>query len=73
VGLPASEALTDWPHRAFAVIDHAFDAGRPVAAWVSISGARRRLTVAPRADIETGEIYGVAIRLAADLDPVPAR
>jgi hypothetical protein len=73
VGLPASEALPDWPHRVFEVIDRAFDAGRPVAAWVSISGARRRLTVAPRADLETGETYGVAIRLATDLGSVPAR
>jgi hypothetical protein len=47
VGLPASEALPDWPHRVFEIIDRAFEAGRPVAAWVSIAGARRRLTIAP--------------------------
>jgi hypothetical protein len=66
VGLPASEALPDWPHRVFEVVDRAFERGTPVAAWVSIDGARRRLTVAPRADIETGEVYGVAIRLAVE-------
>ena len=65
VGLPATEALPDWPKRIFDVIDRAYDAGRPLATWVSIGSARRRLTVAPRTDVETGEIYGVAIRLAA--------
>jgi hypothetical protein len=66
LGLPASEALPDWPRRAFDVIDRAFDTSRPLAAWISVAGARRRLTVAPRLDVETGEVYGVAIRLAAD-------
>jgi hypothetical protein len=69
LGLPASEALPAWPHRVFEILDRAFDTGRPVAAWVSIDGARRRITVAPRADVETGEIYGVAIRLAYDPTP----
>jgi hypothetical protein len=64
LGMPASEALTGWPRQAFAAIDRAFESGQPVAAWVSVAGARRRLTVAPRRDIETGEVYGVAIRLA---------
>jgi hypothetical protein len=66
LGLPATEALPDWPRRVFDVIDRAFDTARPVAAWVTIAGVRRRLTVAPRTDVETGEIYGVAIRLAAE-------
>jgi len=64
LGMPASEALPDWPHRVFEVVDRAFEGGKPVAAWVTIGGARRRLTVAPRTDVETGEIYGVALRLA---------
>ncbi|MEA2674141.1 MAG: hypothetical protein QOI92_1333 [Chloroflexota bacterium] len=64
LGLPATEALPDWPRRVFDVIDRAVDTARPVAAWVTIAGTRRRLTVAPRTDVETGEIYGVAIRLA---------
>lgn len=69
LGLPATEALPDWPRRVFEVIDRAYDAGKPVAAWVSVGGARRRLTVAPRADVETREVYGVAIRLAAAEGP----
>jgi hypothetical protein len=71
VGVPASETLTDWPRRAFDVIDRAIETGRPVATWVTVASSRRRLTVAPRADIETGEIYGVALRLAAE-GTVPA-
>lgn len=45
----------------------ALDSGRPLAGWVTIAGSRRRLTVAPRSDVETGEVYGVAVRLAAEL------
>jgi hypothetical protein len=70
VGLPATEALPDWPSRVFHAVDRAFETGNPVAAWVTIAGARRRLTVAPRTDVETGEIYGVAIRLATE-EPAP--
>jgi hypothetical protein len=64
VGLPASEALTEWPHRVFDVVGRVLEGGKPLAAWVSISGRRRRLTVAPRRDPEDGEVYGVAVRLA---------
>ena len=67
LGLPASEALPIWPRRAFEVIDRAFESARPIAAWISVAGTRRRLTVAPRTDIESGEVYGVAIRLAAEV------
>lgn len=66
VGLPASEALTEWPHRVFEVIGRVLDAGRPLATWVEIGSRRRRLTVAPRRDPEDGEVYGVALRLARD-------
>jgi hypothetical protein len=38
--------------------------GRPLACWLDVAGERRRLTVSPRSDPETGEVYGVAIRLA---------
>lgn len=65
-GMPAEEALVGLPRRVFEVVDRAFEIGRPVATWVTIAGARRRLTVAPRTDPETGEIYGVAIRLATE-------
>ena len=65
-GMPAEEALVGMPRRVFDVVDRAFETARPVATWVTIAGTRRRLTVAPRTDLETGEIYGVAIRLATD-------
>lgn len=65
VGLPASEALPEWPRRVFDVIGRVLDAGRPLATYVEIRGARRRLTVAPRRDPEDGEVYGVALRLAS--------
>lgn len=64
VGLPAREALVGLPAAAFEVVDRVLAAGRPLACWLDIAGERRRLTVAPRRDPETAEIYGVAIRLA---------
>jgi len=64
VGLPAREALLDVPGIAFEVVDRVLAAGRPLACWLEVAGERRRLTVAPRRDPETSEIYGVAIRLA---------
>ncbi|MES1239597.1 MAG: hypothetical protein ABUL57_01910 [Chloroflexota bacterium] len=71
IGLPATEALPDWPKRAFDVIARVYEGGRPLATSVEIGGTRRRLTVAPRKDPENGEIYGVALRLAAESnDPV---
>jgi len=72
VGLPAREALPDLPPFVFEVVDRVLDAGRPLACSLDIAGERRRLTVAPRLDPETGEIYGVAIRLAhAAASPTP--
>ena len=64
MGLPAREALLDVPATVFEVVDRVLAAGRPLACWLEMSGERRRLTVAPRRDPETSEIYGVAIRLA---------
>jgi hypothetical protein len=72
LGLPAAEALPSWPRRMFEVIDRACEAGRPLSTWVSLAGRRRRLTVAPRADVETGQVYGVAIRLADEAAPPTA-
>ena len=66
VGLPAAEALLSLPGIAFDVIQRVYVRGTPLAAWVEVSGERRRLVVAPRRDIETGDVYGVAIRLAMD-------
>lgn len=64
IGLPASEALVGLPSVVFDVVERVRTEGRPLAAWIEVDGRRRRLTVAPRADVETGEVYGVALRLA---------
>lgn len=64
IGVPAAEALLDLPPIVLAVVDRVIASGRPLATWVTVRGTRRRLIVAPRSDIETGEVYGVAIRLA---------
>jgi hypothetical protein len=66
VGLPAREVLLDAPPKLFDVVDRVLASGRPLACWLELRGERRRLTAAPRTDIESGEIYGVAIRLAHD-------
>ena len=65
IGVPAAEVLLDMPRIVLQVVDRVLASGRPLATWVTIGGARRRLTVAPRTDVETGEVYGVAIRLAS--------
>ena len=64
VGLPAREGLVALPPLVFDVADRVLRGGRPLACWLEVAGTRRRLTVAPRRDPETGEVYGVAIRLA---------
>jgi hypothetical protein len=66
IGVPASEALVDFPTRVLEVVERSMSSGRPLATRVTIGGRPRRLTVAPRRDPETGEIYGVAIRLATE-------
>lgn len=68
VGLPASEALLALPGMAFDVLQRVYVRGTPLACWIEVSGERRRLTAAPRRDPETGEVYGVAIRLAGPGD-----
>jgi hypothetical protein len=52
------------PSTVFDVVDRVRTLGRPLACWLDVAGERRRLTVSPRSDPETGEVYGVAIRLA---------
>jgi len=63
IGMPAAEALLDLPPRVLEVVDRSMASAKPLATWIEVHGARRRLTVAPRSDPETGEIYGVAIRI----------
>jgi hypothetical protein len=73
LGLPAVEALLGLPARAFELMDLAYGEGRSLAAWVEIGGVHRRLVVAVRRDIETEEVYGIAIHLVAAADPGPVR
>ena len=70
VGLPAREVLVALPASAFEVVDRVLASGRPLACWLDVRGERRRLTVAPRTDPETGEVYGVAIRVAHGSPPL---
>ncbi len=64
IGVPAVEALLDLPPLVLEVVERAIAERRALACWVDVRGTRRRLTVAPRSDPETGEVYGVALRLA---------
>jgi hypothetical protein len=65
LGLPAAEALLALPPEAFEVFRRVYVRGTPLAAWIEVSGERRRLVAAPRRDVESGEVYGLAIRLAS--------
>lgn len=64
LGLPAAEALVDVSPEAFDVIDLVYRRGRPLACWVTSGGEAQRLTVAPRRELGSADVYGVAIRLA---------
>ncbi len=68
VGLPAAEALLDLPRAAFQLMDRVFDEGRPLALWITVRGARRRLTVIEKRDVGTGEVYGIAMHLVPALE-----
>ncbi len=70
VGLPARESMLGLPSAAFAVLDSVLASGRPLARWVHRKGEDWRLTVAPRADPGTGELYGVRFHLRARSDPL---
>ena len=65
IGLPAVEALPALPAAAFELLDLAYREGRSVAAWTRLGGVERRLVVAVRRDIETEEVYGLAVHLVA--------
>ena len=64
LGLPAAEALIDLPRAAFELMDLVYRDGRPLARAIALRGATWRLTIGERRDIGTGEVYGIAIRLA---------
>jgi hypothetical protein len=73
VGMPAREAMVDLPSAAFALLDTVLGRGKPLARWVRIEGQDWRMTAAPRIDLGTGEVYGVAFHLRARGDtPVVA-
>jgi hypothetical protein len=63
LGMPAAEAIVDFPSEAFDGLDLAYREGRAVACRVTVRGSARRLVVAPIRDIETGEVYGVRLHL----------
>lgn len=63
LGVPAREGMLDLSADAFAVLDAVYESGRPFARWIRRGGSDWRLTVAPRADPETGEVYGVRFHL----------
>jgi hypothetical protein len=63
VGQPAREALLDLPTAAFELMDLVYRTGKPFAVRIDTPAGERRLVVAPRADPETGETYGVTSHL----------
>ena len=73
LGLPAAEALIDLPRAAFELMDLVYRDGRPLAGAVALRGATWRLTIGERRDITTGEVYGIAIRLAPSNPDEPGR
>jgi len=73
VGLPAAEALLDLPPAAFALLDLVYHEGRPRAIRIDVRGEPRRLVVVSRRDVETGEVYGLAVHLVAGQGPAADR
>jgi len=63
IGMPAREGLIDLPPIAFAVLDAVLVRGRPAACWVRFRGEDWRMTVAPRVELGTGEVYGVQFHM----------
>ena len=71
--MPARESLLDLPPSAFTLLDAVLTRGKPLARWIRFGGEEWRMTVAPRMDPGTGEVYGVAFHLRARSDvPVVA-
>ncbi len=69
VGLPAAEAMLDLPPAAFALLDLVYREGRPRATRIDVRGEPRRLVVVPRRDVETDEVYGLAVHLVRGPGP----
>jgi hypothetical protein len=69
--MPARESLVELPPAAFALLDLVLARGKPLAKWIRFAGEDWRMTVAPRTDPGTGEVYGVTFHMRARSD-VPA-
>jgi len=63
VGLPAREVMLGLSSDAFGVMDAVLKRGHAAARWVRLGGEEWRLTVAPRVDPGTAEVYGVHFHL----------
>ncbi len=63
LGLPAREVMLDLSRDGFAVMDVVLARGRAAARWVRRGDEDWRLTVAPRIDPGTSEVYGVRFHL----------
>jgi hypothetical protein len=63
VGQPAREALLDLPPAAFELMDLVYRTGKPLACTIATPVGERRLVVAARLDVETGEPYGVTTHI----------
>jgi hypothetical protein len=68
LGMPAREVMIGVPETAFAVLDAAYERGTAFARWVRLDDAEWRITVKPRTDPETGEVFGVAFHLRPRAD-----
>jgi hypothetical protein len=69
LGLPAAEALVALPGAAFELMDLVYREARPLACRLIIDGEPVRVTAVPKRDVETGEIYGIAIRFVPEVEP----
>jgi hypothetical protein len=63
VGLPASEALIALPRAAFDLMDRVYHGGSALKRRVVVNGTLRTLTVAPRREFGSDDVYGVMLHL----------
>jgi hypothetical protein len=68
VGVPVREVLVDLPSGAFTLLDAVLARGKPLARWIRFRGEDWRMTVVPRVDFATGEVYGVSFHMRARSD-----
>ena len=68
IGLPARESMLGLPPDAFVLLDAVLRDGRPLARWVTRDDEEWRLVAAPRRDLATNQVHGVAFHLRARSD-----